>query len=248
MGEKQELPVLRTVFSKKFTPSAHDRIAGEFCYMDFSSSTLTGLMTKGESCSVMTSAYDSRGNRLLQIGSGKMAVGEWFEVIGRFDYPESYRYTPMMSLELEIEEDTAASEYALYEISLTLGNKDKRIEVSGTAKAGERTVLYFDVSEFGMENTAEFFKLSARCLTDDTSGISILLHNVKGYSSEYDSTTLAQLIEEYRASVRQAQEEAKNGLDIKAVAAIVVSIIAVGVGLIMVFRRDHEKEKNEKNE
>lgn len=244
LGEKQELPVLRTVLTEKFTQIHPDRTIGEFCYMDFSSSNLTALMTQGENCSVMTSAYDEHGERLLQVSSKKMGMGEWFEVIGKFDYPENYYYTPVMSLEFEIE-GGEASEYALYEICLTFGNSDTRIDVIGTAKAGRRTVLYFDASEFANGNTADFFKLSARCLTEDTSGISLMLHKVKGYSSVYDSQTLDRIISEYRASVREPEAQEEKKFNITAVIAIAVSIIAVGVGLIMVFRRDDEKEKND---
>lgn len=239
-----ELPIFRTVIKESFTDTLTQRIIGEFCYMDFSSSSLTALMTQGENCTSMTSAYDKNGDRLLQVSSGQMDMGEWFEMIERFDYPENYYYTPIMSLEVELE-DKDASEYALYELCLTFGNENARIDVSGTVRAGERLVLYFDVSEFADLHNTDYFKLSARCLTEDTSGISLLLHNVSGYSSVYNSDALAERINEFRASVREEQEEATNGFNMTAVIAIFVSIVAVGVGLFMVFRRDDEKEEND---
>ncbi len=243
MGEKTQLPVLRTVSRENFVKTKPNSIKGDFCYMDFSSTSLTSLMSKGEGCSVITSSYDADGNRLLMIGTKETAMGEWFEVVGRFDYPENYYYTPIMSLELEIE-GSGASEFALYEVCLTIGNREARIDVNGTVKPGERAVLYFDSSKFSEINNAEYFKISARCLTEETSGISLLLYDLSGYSSKYESEDLAILVEQYRASVREPVVEEKKGINKTAIIAVAISIIAVGAGLFIVFRRDDEKDKD----
>ena len=243
LGDSVELPVLRTLIGESFLRENPINAIGEFIYMDFSSSSLRSLMTNGENCAFMTTSYDSEGDRLLKVGSQQMKMGDRFELIGRFEYPESYYYTPVMSIDIELE-DMESTEYALYEICLTFGNKNTRLEVNNTVKAGEKMTLYFDVSELS-EEYIDFFKLSARCLTEDTSGITLMLRNVRGYSSEYTSEALGTLIEEFRAGVRELEEEEDGGLNKTAIFAIAVSIIAVGVGLVIVFRHDEKDESEE---
>ena len=247
IGDSVELPVLRTLINKSFLNANPIDAVGEFIYMDFSSSSLRSLMTKGENCALMTTTYDTEGERLLKVGSQQMKVGDSFELIGRFEYPESYYYTPVMSLDIELE-DMDASEYALYEICLTFGNNDTRIEINDTVKAGEKMTLYFDVSEFAEQEYTNFFKISARCLTEDTTGITLLLRNVRGYSSEYNSEELGTLIEEFRAGIRALESDKKSEINKTAIVAIAVSIIAVGVGLVIVFRRDDEKDESVEEE
>ena len=239
-----DIPTLRTVVKQQFYKEAPNGIKGEFCYMSFSSSLVFETMTTGQNCISSMVDYDPDGMRVLRVTSDAMEVGEYMETVGVFEYPESYIYTDTLSLKIALD---STDENAIYEIMLTLGNLDKRINVTGTLCSGESAVMYFDVKEFSDISNANYIKISARCLTGETKGISLLLHDVTGYSTEYDSETLEKMIYELRQSLRgQADEEESefNKTMIITIITVVICLIAVGIGLFMVFRREEDSSRN----
>lgn len=241
-----ELPKLRTVLKKEFFKERPDGITGEFCYTSFSASSVFEAMTQGQNCVSLTSDYDSTGIRVLRVTSGNMSAGEYMETVGYFEYPESYIYTKTLSLKIELA-DNGENQNSVYEIMLTLGSKDKRLNVRGTLCSGEVAVLYFDSEEFSDISNADYVKISARCLTGDTQGFSLLLHDITGYSNEYTSEELQTLINELRLKMQGIGDEESHGFNknvVITIITVVVSLIAVGIGLFMVFRREEENGKS----
>ena len=242
IGREPDIPTNRTLIKSEFYTEEPDWIRGEFCYVDFSSSSLFELMTKGQNCASLISEYDSFGERVLRITSDKMKLGEYMDALCLFEYEESYIYTDALSLTLGVE-DNGKNKNSIYELTVTIGNGDTRIDAFGTARAGEAAKLYFDIDEFSRLSTAVYMRISVRCLTGDTDGVSLVMYDLTGYSAEYDSEELEKLISELRLEMQGIDGE-DSGWDkniIITVLAVLVSMIAVGIGLFMVFRRGEER-------
>lgn len=242
---RADLPTLRTVLKKNFSKEKPEGIMGEFCYTNFSSSSIFEAMTQGQNCISLTSDYNSTGERILRVTSGAMSAGEYMETVGYFECPESYIYTNTLSFKVELD-DNSDNKNAVYEIMLTLGSGNKRINVSGTLCPTESEVMYFDIGEFSDISNADYVKVSARCLTGDTQGFSLLLHDITGYSNEYTSEELKTLIDELRLKMQGIEDEDDNSFNktiVITTITVVVSLIAVGIGLFMVFKRDEENGK-----
>ncbi len=239
VGEETDIPKLRVELQKSFYREAPEDIIGSFCYTEFASSMFE-TMTKGQSCQSIISDYNAQGDRVLRVNSDALTSGMYMDAIGFFEYPENYKYTDILSLKLEIE-DLGKNDRAIYEVILTLGSGSKRINVTGTMGNGESAVLYFDADEFSDISEASYIRLSVRCLTGDTQGISLLLHDLTGYSTEYTSEELDAIISELRSEIRGENNNDDGGFNKTLVITIVtvaISLIAVAIGLFMVFRRD----------
>ncbi len=235
----------RTLIEKEMLINKPDGIIGEFQYLDFTSSSAFNAMNKGEHCLSVGSEYDAVGTRSLRISTDSMKVGDIAECIGLFEYSEDYRYTPYISLSIAVS-DNKVSDGALYEIILTLGKDKSRVEAVGVVKNHEKAELYFDISEFSQISTADYITVSVRCITDATDGMSIWLYDLNGYSNLYTSQELSEYIEALRlADSDGADNDGKFDYTvIFTVMGILFAIGAVGIGLLMVFRREDESEKN----
>ena len=244
IGNDVDVPTNRTLIKEEFYTGTPDWINGEFCYVDFSSSSVYELMKKGQNCSSLISEYDSSGERVLRVVSDKMSVGEYMDTLCLFEYEESYIYTDTLSLTLGVEEN-GKNKNNVYELTVTLGNTDTRIDAFGTVRGGEKAVLYFDVDDFSELSTATYMRISARCLTGDTEGVSLVMYDLKGYSAEYNSEELGELINDLRLRMQGIDNDDSgwNKDIILTVLAILISMIAVGIGLFIVFRRDEENSK-----
>ena len=246
MEDTYDNPVLQTFITESFSVESPYDILGEFQYVDFASSSVFNCMTVGQNCDYIRSEYNSVGTRALNMGVAAMKVGDAAESICRFEYPEDYIYTPYVSLNVAVADKKARAD-ALYEITLTLGMDKSRVVATGILRNGENAELFFDISDFSEISMSNYIKVSARCLTDDTEGFSLWLHEIKGYSDEYDSEELESLIEARRLQIRNEDVE-DSGFDyafIITVVGIVFAAAAVAVGLMIVFRRDDDVEEEE---
>ncbi len=247
IGKNIDLPVYKYLFESNLFADRPKDIKGEFVYMDFTASSVYGMMSAGQDCEYIRSDHDATGTRSLCVRSAAMGVGRPMETIGIFEYPESYEYTQYLSLTVEVV-DNNASAGSLYEITLTLGNKTAEAVAVGVVRNGEKQELYFNVEDFSDGELAEHIRVSARCLTGDTQGFSLWLHELKGHSTEYDSDTLKELIEARRHELRNEDVDGEGGFNysvIVTVVGIVFAIAAVAIGLMIVFRRDDEGERDE---
>ena len=246
MGSSVELPVTKYIFETEFFRNKPADVIGEFQYMDFKSSYVYGMMREGNACKYVRSDYDRVGMRVLNIASDTLGVGETVETVGCFEYPESYEYTQYLSLTVEVFDKSVDD--GLYEITLTLGNEDSEAVATGVLGNGEKGEIFVDMKNFYSSRTADYIKVSVRCLTKESQGLSIWLHELKGYSDEYDTQTLNKLITERRQQLRNEDEIAEEGFDysiIVTVVGIVFAVSALAIGLMIVFRRDNDKENGD---
>ncbi len=240
------MPVLNKIFEVNITTDAPADSIGEFQYMDFTSSTVYPLMHEGHNCEYVRTDYNSQGNRILRVGSGKVKIGDSVELVGAFEYSESYMYTPILSLTMGVE-DLDASASALYEISITVGTGDTRLVALGILKNGETKSLYFDVEDFAEIEDADYIRISARCLTEDSMGISLLLEDIKGYSTEHNSQRLAELIEERRLQIRNQGLNDGSGFNYTTVVTVLGVCVAAAVlalALLIPLKRDDDSHRS----
>lgn len=241
-----KIPVSRALLEKEFSSVQPDNIIGEFQYMDFTDSSVFECMNVGAGCEYIRSDYNSVGERALRVGTSPLSVGDTAECIGFFEHGEDYSYTPYLSVKLEID-DMKASDSSLYEVSFTVGMGTSRTVAVGTVKNGEQCELFFDISDFADISMGDYIKISVRCLTEDTEGLSVWLHELKGYSTQYSTEELSELIEARRREIRGENYSDDSGFDYTVIITVVGVLFALGavaIGLLMVFKRDNDEEKN----
>ncbi len=230
----------KKVFEVNISTNAPSGAKGEFQYMDFTSSTFYPIMQAGHNCEYIRTDYDKSGSRILKVGSEKISRGDSLEVMGIFDYPESYIYTPTLSLKVGVE-DVEADASAMYEITVTVGMENTRLIAIGALKNGEARQLYFDVEDFAELGNADYIRISARCLTEDSDGMSLLLGELNGHSDEYTSQRLSELIDAERLNIRNEGIDDNSGFNyttIVAVVGIVVAGAVLAVALLIPLKKD----------
>ena len=228
-----------TVFEVVMTEKNENDHIGEFTYIDFSSSSTLEFMNKGYNCTALKSEHTSEGERAMCVYGGALKVRDSVECIGLLGYKESYKYTPQMSLTLCVTDDNADSN-SLYEVSLTFGDGTERIVACGIVRGGEKTELCFDISQYGDVCFSDYFKISVRAMTRDTQSCSVWLYSIKGYSTQYFSEDLNGLIEEQRQQIQNSGDNDENNSKtvIFTIVGIVFAMVVVGIGLMMVFRKE----------
>ena len=239
------LPVFKAVFDEQFTSTKRAGTLGEFTYVDFSVSSTVDTIKAGEMCEFFRLDHDAHGTRALHVGASPLSLGDRFEIIGVLPLVDSYLYTPQMSLRIGVE-DAEASANALYEVTLTVGNQTCETVVCGIIRNGEIKDMYFDIAEFASKELTEHIKIGVRPLSEDTEHVSVWIYNIMGYSTEYDSDTLATLIEQKRMEIRNENTDNRSGFNytvIITVVGVILAMAAVAVGLLIVFRRDEESSR-----
>ena len=245
LSEDVSFPLLGNLWSKAFYEEAPQNIKGSFVYMDFAVASDFNSISAGENCSSILSDQDSDYFRALRAVSAPLEIGESTQIIGKLKYPESYSYTSILSITVEAE-DLSASENALYEVTLTVGAQKDRIVAKGILKNGTRTELFFDVSNFATENLADYITVSVKSLTEKSSSLSVWVHDIKGFSTEFTSEELDTLISLKRQEIRNLDVADDNGFDYKKIliiAGVTFAAFALGVGLMVLFRRDDTSKK-----
>ncbi len=227
------LPILHKIFEVNMSAVAPTNTIGKFQYMDFSASAVYPLIHEGQNCEYIRSDYDKSGNRILRVGSSKLARGDSIELMGIFEYSESYIYTPTLSFEIGVE-DTHASEDAVYEITATIGTSNTRLTAIGTLKNGETKSLYFKISKFAAVAEADYIRISARCLTEESNALSLLLGDINGYSNQHDTEALSELIKNKRQQIRDQGVDNDNAFDYTMLITIIsVATVAVVLAVIL---------------
>ncbi|MBE6535904.1 MAG: hypothetical protein E7677_04705 [Ruminococcaceae bacterium] len=245
LSENVSIPSFGKIWSKTFYEEKPQNIKGSFAYMDFAVASDFNSIVTGENCSSVLSDQDSDEFRALRAVSMPLEIGQSTQIIGRLKYPESYSYTSVMSITIEAE-DTSASDDALYEVTLTVGEQKNRLVAKGILKNGARTELYFDVSDYAQENLAEYLTVSVKNLTEKSSSLSVWVHDVKGFSTEYSTEELETLISAKRQELRNLDETDDSGFDYKIILIIIgvtFAAFALGVVLMILFRRDDTSKK-----
>lgn len=216
-----------------------------FTYYEFSDYNVFHNTHKGQGCGSIYSTHDSKGSRALQMSAGAMRVNEAAEITYLLDYSESFLYTPVISLRLGVEETGGGG---LYEVVLTLGEGRERVRCRAVIEVGSEQRVFFDVSDFALSHTADYMKISIRPLVSDADNCTLWLYDLCGYSDEYTSEELDTLIKTQREDLRNPPQSDPNRIyrTVLISVCIVFVLVAVSVGLFMLFRRDEHSDKENK--
>lgn len=218
-----------------------------FSYYDFSDYNVFHNTHIGENCNSIYSTHDSHGARALNMSIGALDIGQTAECTYDLDYTENFTYTPVISLSLRLD-NGAADSGALYELILTLGKGNSRIICTALIEAGKDETVFFDVSGFSKKSSADYVKIGVRALTQKAEACNLWLYGLDGYSNEYSDEELAELIEQQRYDQKNTDgDNAGGGYRILImVVSILFALLAVGAGLLMVFRREDGEKRHRK--
>lgn len=247
-GKEPKAFVIRKNLTVPVKNTVPKDVKGEFVYFDFSTSVSLNNWYKGINCETLRLDYGSEG-AALSAEMKASALGEYSELLCLYDYPENFKYTPYLAFKCKI--DNAAAKDSMFEIMISGGQVMERLCASQTVLAGDETVIVLDLSEYENELT-DSWKISVRSLDGRAENFSLNIYDVIGYSTEYDSETLATKIEEERLRIRnlskETEDEGKNSV-LAVIITIAILIISLGIGILVCIRQsDNESDKDKTEE
>lgn len=213
---------------------------GSFNYFDFSSSVSISNWKNGINIKTLKNEYSSLGGKALHITSSHLTCGEYLEFYHVYDNAESFKYTPCIALDITF--DTLKNQYAIFEVNVMFGNDNSIAYASKAFTSGKNGTIILDMEEFNDQNSVEYLKISIRPITDIDEPVSLWLNSLTGYSYDYDNTELDELIKLERLKAQSDNDaEQSSSATYKTLwtaLAIGVTIISIGIGLFVVFKKD----------
>jgi len=223
-----------------------DQFYGSFEYFDFSSGNV-GDWVSGSDCQKVRADFLGDGVRSVR---GVMSKnGSASELLCLYEFSENFIYTPYLKITLELT-DAQAARNALYEVTVSMGNDTATILSEKIVRSGERYELWLDLREIPDEQLmTNYIKIGAEMLDGNSNEFSLWVVGVTGYSDEYTSEELAELIEAERLRLRNQNASEENDVG----QAELLWIIFVGlflissliIGLILFVKRKDEAESLE---
>lgn len=218
---------------------------GTFSYMDFTSGNV-GDWFCGNSCKEIKADYGTDEKRALHAVMKPSEPTEISELIGLFEYPENYIYTPFIRLTMEIS-DLSKSTASLYEVVVTLGNAQAQFTSEYIVHGNEETQIWLDLSEYNPNHLTDYIKIDIRMLSGNAEEYSLWFYGGTGYSTEYSSDELAELIALERLKIREQTLNAEindSNRNLQwMVFGILTAVTIIGIGGYLLFQKHREKEK-----
>ncbi|MBE6545856.1 MAG: hypothetical protein E7668_00255 [Ruminococcaceae bacterium] len=220
---------------------------GSFSYAEFPQGNMSGWYA-GNFCGEIKSDYSKNGERILAASLQPQNKKEHAEVLYLYEYSENYVYTPYVAFDLSVN-GGGASENALCEIVITMGNRENTVTAEYIVSVNQRTSLTLDLENYVNESMVDYIKIGCRMLSEEPTAFTLNLYDVIGYSTVYSSEDLNTLIEAERAKIRNQQELSDDGSDGASLTWIIFGVLlavsAVGVGLFMFFRKTEEARQRD---
>lgn len=217
---------------------------GEFTYFDFSQSSIIENWYQGSRCMSVKVDYTDAMKKVLRADFDTSGIYNAGELLYISEYSENMIHTPYLKLRFHI---NGASDSALYEIKLVVGNGENSIESACIAKSKEVTEMFTDISKYVEMNMVDYIRISVRCIDGTDGAYSLCLYDLCGLSATYDSDELDTLISSERDKIRH-QENEEEDIQHWAQIAIAIGVIlimgAIGAGLFISFRRDDTRGEN----
>ena len=243
--------ILRTYYRTTPSLSMPNGVVGSFSYFDFSTSVNLNTWFEGQSCHGIRFQYHKTNGKGLQLDM-RATDGGYAEAFCLYEFPENLVYTPYVSFRIGVEMPEGVVDTQLYEVVLTSGTGRTSIVASSVVQAGQTVTLVLDLSEYVRSNMTDYWKIGVRPLGEAGGACSLLIYDVVGYSTEYNSEDLATLIKEERLRIRNLEieddENDNTNEQIWMFVGIVVVILLVGVVVFIFLRSNDEKERKEESE
>lgn len=240
--------VLRTLY--RTTPSFDlpAETMGSFSYFDFSTSVNLSTWFMGHSCNGIRLNYHGAGGKALQMDM-LPTNGEYAEVFCLYEYPENLIYTPYIAFRVGIESKGEGASDALYEITITSGSGRTSAVASTSVQTGGIHTIVLDLSAFSETNMSDYWRISVRPLDDRTSEYALWLYDVIGYSTEYDTDELSDLIESERLRIRNLEnptdENDDSGANLWMMIGVVGIVLLLGIFVFILLRVKDENRQEE---
>ena len=241
---------LRNLYHATVTKSLPQDMKGSFAYVDFSTSPNLNTWFTGNGCKAIRFNYHNSRTKALQMDM-LTGVGGYAEAFCLYDYPENLIYTPYVSLRVAVEPQGNAVENALYEVMIATGTGRTSIVGTTSVRAGEVATIVLDLSEFSSAYMSDYWRISVRPLGESTDSYSLWIYDIVGYSDQWTSEELADLIEAERLRIRNLDHSDDDNNQIKEMILTVLGIagviLLIGVSSF-IFLRSGEKERQNENE
>jgi hypothetical protein len=234
----------RHCYSAEASVNSTHNFIGEFKYFDFTSSSIFEDWYAGLGCSLIKSNTSADTNKSLKAEFDLGGIYEVGEILYVAQYAENMIYTPILRFNLMIDNGEDPS---LYEIGITVGNSENRIESCSIISSGVMTEIYVDISSYISSNMVDYLKISARSLDGNESKCDLLVYDICGLSASYDSQTLDSLIMRERDKIRHSddfEEDKKYWTQIAIGIGMLLLIGALGAGIFISFRREDPADKD----
>ncbi len=242
---------LRTLYRTVPSLSLPEDVKGSFSYFDFSTSVNLNTWFFGNACKSIRLNYHTFGGKALKM---EMAATEhgYAEAFCLYEYPENLVYTPYIAFRVGIESQGTSNAEQLYEITLTSGTGRTRVVATTALKAGQTDTLVLDLSAYSSEHMSDYWKIGVRPLDGDRSDYSLWIYDIVGYSTEWRSEELSDMIEAERLRIRDlghSDDDVGSGYErLWMVIGIVAVILMIGVGVFIFLRPNEENPHEERSE
>ncbi len=247
---------LRTLHRTVPMASLPSNIKGSFSYFDFSTSVNLNTWFAGNACKGIRLNYHSSGTKALQMDM-TATDGAYAEAFCLYEYPENLIYTPYVAFRVAVEEKAERSQdSSLYEISITSGTGRTSVVAAASMRAGESQTIVLDLSDYVKDHMSNYWRISVRPLDGDNHEYSLWISDIVGYSIEYSSTTLEELITEERLRIRNLNhpndDDNRSEETVWMIVGIAVIVAMLGIGVFILLRMNdeggHEENKEKDNE
>lgn len=228
-GKSISLSSSKTRYTADTLTEMPDNIKGEFYYFDFSKLFLPDGWLGGVGCSDLKIEHLSTGEKVLK---SNLFVGnkDFCDLIYTYEYSENISYTPYVRFNLEIVSDQTSP---LYEIRFLFNAENATFESHSVVKGNELQEIILDMTGVKDFSALKGVRISVRCLDDTVDNCSLSIHNIVGYSTEYDDDQLRDLIEEERDKKNEDSNSEMN-LWVRIVVVAVVILLSALVGFIFI--------------
>ncbi|MBP3369405.1 MAG: hypothetical protein J6L85_01520 [Clostridia bacterium] len=234
-------------YSVEALVNSTESFMGEFTYFDFTSSSIVDGWHTGAECTGVKIDYTGEMDKALRadfVTDGAYGMGELLYVA---EYSENMIYTPTLRFKLGV---TGQNDDALYEIKITVGNSDNRLESSCIVKAGEVNDVFVDISKYIPNNMVDYIRISARPVDGGEGTCSLWLYSLCGLSRVHEAEELEALVLNEREKIRHMgddEEERQYWGQIALAFGVILIIGALGAGLFISFRRENSSDEEKGN-
>ena len=216
-------------------------IKGNFYYFDFSKSFLPEGWTNGVGAANPKIDYLLNGEKSLKCD---LSVGnsEFCDLIYTYDNPENLSYAPYIRFNFEIISEKLSP---LYEIKIILNGEKVMFEGNSVVEGNQAQEIIINTA-----NVKDFLlkgiKISVRSLENSAENCTIAVSSITGHSKKYSTKELNALIEKEREKQNNTANDSSNvWLRAGFVFIIVLSLMALGFILILIFKKNNRGKRKE---
>lgn len=229
-------------------------VKGSFSYFDFHNGNLGDWMP-GVGCADIKSSYGIHGARIMEITMQPSGTQSREEALCLYEFYENLSHTPYIKLDLAFHSLKDASD-EIYEICITIGDEKGSICYEYPLHGQDQHSVWLDLSEYNQDHVAKYIKISTRNLSDSKNNYSCSIYGFTGYSTQYSSEELADLIEKDRLSIQTADQTGEENKNLYWVTfGVFGALLAVTVILLSIYalfrkslKKHYENDDSEINE